>query len=127
MGEGVFGIVGEGLLAIGDGGVEIDGLALAFADAEPGHVVIVVPDVAFGDALLAAHADQRAEHIVIQLTGELTVEIAELEVLVVDRPGFGELAAEAQAVGQPEVRLGGLGVDLDGLSRGIDGLRDRAP
>ncbi len=69
MGEGVLGIVGESLLAIGDGGVEIAGLTLAFADAEPGHVVIVVPDVAFGDALLAAHTDQRAEHIVIQLTG----------------------------------------------------------
>ena len=69
VGEGIFGVVGEGLLAIGDGGVEIGGFALAFADAVPGHVVIVVPDVAFGDALLAAHADQRAEHIVIQLTG----------------------------------------------------------
>src|ERR1035437_3135417 len=31
VGEGVFGIVGERLLAIGDGGIEIGGLALAFA------------------------------------------------------------------------------------------------
>src|SRR5450759_3931042 len=121
VGEGVFGIVGERLLAIGDGGIEIGGLALAFAHAVPGHVVVVVPDVAFGDALLAAHADQRAEHVVIQLTGELTVEIAELEVFVIDRAGFGELTAEAQAIGQPEMRLGGLRVDPDGFPSRISG------
>src|ERR1019366_355516 len=68
VGEGVLGIVGERLLAIGDGGIEIGRLALAFAHTVPGHVVVVVPDVALGNALLAAHADQRAEHIVIQLT-----------------------------------------------------------
>ena len=68
VGEGVLGIVRESFLAIRDCGVEIAGLTLAFADAEPGHVVIVVPDVALGDAFFAAHTDQRAEHIVIQLT-----------------------------------------------------------
>src|ERR1019366_1851506 len=75
------------------------------------------------DALLASHADQRTEDIVIQLTGQLTVEIAELEIFVIYRAGFGELTAEAQAVGQPKMRLGGFGVDLDGLAGGFDGLR----
>src|ERR1019366_4361034 len=122
VGEGVFGVVGEGLLAIGNGGVEIGGLALAFADAVPGHVVIVVPDVAFGDTLLASHADQRAEYVVIQLTGQLTIEIAELEIFVIHGAGFGEHPAEAQAISQPEMRFGGFGINPYSLAGGLDGL-----
>ena len=48
------------------------------------------------------------EHIVIQLTGQLAVEIAQLQILDILRPRFGELAAQTQAVRQPEMRLGGL-------------------
>src|SRR5262245_55405396 len=121
--EEVFRIEGERALAIADGVVEPRRAPLALAEAVVGDVVIVVPDVAFGDALLLSCSEQRAEYVVIELAAGLAIEVAEIEVLHVFGGRLGEIAAEAEAVGEPEVRLGGPGVGRDRLSRCVDRLR----
>src|SRR5436309_1074798 len=83
VGEEIFGVEGKGALAITNGVVQAAGAAIAFAEAVERDVVIVVPDVALGDALLLAHAEEGAEHVVVELAADLAVEVAELEVLLV--------------------------------------------
>ena len=54
----------------------------------------------------------------------LLVEIAQLQILAVLGDGIGRLAAQTQAVGQPQVRLGTARSQGDGSARGLDGLAE---
>src|SRR2546423_1894033 len=123
MDEGVFLIVSEGLLAGADGKVEMLRLALAIADAEPGQAAHIAPDIPLSGALLASDSGQVTERVVIDFARQLTVEVTQLEIALIFSPGFGEFAGDPQAVGQPHMRLGRAGVQLDRLTRRIDRLR----
>src|SRR5262245_6512522 len=114
--------VAQALLAVPDGRVEILQLALAVANSEVGEAAQLGPDIVSTRFLFLSEADEITKRVIVQLAGELAIEIAQSQVRAVSGPGFRVLSAETQAVGHPEPRLGALRRDLDGLARGFDGL-----
>ena len=72
-------------------------LAFGVAQAEVSQAAQILPDILLRGALLFAETHQVTQHVVIQLAGELAVEIAELQILLVLGLGFIIGAAQAQA------------------------------
>src|SRR5947207_2722288 len=103
MRAGIFRVVGQRDAALLDGLVETLQLAVAVAHAEIRQTAQVFPDIANGGAGLVSMADEESQHPVIQLAGELAVEVTQPEILLVRLLGLFELAAEMQTLGQPEM------------------------
>src|SRR5580658_9856409 len=123
MRERVINVVSQGLHTITDSRIEVFQLPLAVTDAEVSQAAQIVPDILLRRTLLLPQAEQRPENIVIQLAGQLAVEIAQVQVFAVFRFSGRILSAQPQTIRQPQMRLGALRRYLNSLARSLDRLR----
>src|SRR5262245_38260646 len=102
MRVGIFGIVREGLQTILNSPVEGFQFSLGVAETEISQAAQVFPDVMLRGSLFLPFTDHKSEDVIVQLTGEFAIEVAQSKVLQILRPGLAVLLTHPQTFRQPE-------------------------
>src|SRR5262245_30219528 len=104
----VFAVVGQGFKAMSNGDVVVPEFSFTVTKAEIREASQVFPYIVLRGSRFLAFSDQKTQHVVIQVSSQLAVEVTQPKVFAVLNGGFFVFLAHAKAFGQPEMSFGVL-------------------